>query len=116
MWPPQRQIHERIFPRRLRRDAPSWRWRVNPRLADRPAGNRSHVPVAPKGLQPAAVVLVLGPARPLRDIGKLAGLQLDDDLLNVSRLGLDVLGARPATQRAVPDPIAMVVVERHRRD
>src|SRR5689334_6120692 len=74
---------------------------------------RLHVPVAPKHFQAAAARLVLGPPRPLGDVGELAGLELQDNVVHVARVRLDRMGAGPAAERAVALTVALVVVQRH---
>src|SRR5688500_17200355 len=80
------------------------------------AAGRSHVAVAAERLEPAAVVLVLRAARAFGDVGEPAAPELDDDLLHVLRVRYDRLGARPASERAIPLALALVVVEADRRD
>src|SRR4051794_41837803 len=72
----------------------------------------SHVTIAAERFQSAAIGLVLGPARALRDIGELARAQLENDLVHVPRVRLDREGAGVATQRPVPHPVPLVVIER----
>src|SRR6185503_5846143 len=69
-----------------------WKKRLGPAA---PTGPPSplHVTVAPQHFQSAAAGLVLGPARALCDVGELARAQLDDDLVHVSRVRLDRVGA-----------------------
>ena len=62
---------------------------------------RSHVAVAAQRLEPAAVVLVLRPARALGDVRGTSRPQLDDDLRHVRRVRLHRLRARPAAERAI---------------
>src|SRR4051812_30830252 len=79
-----------------------------------PNAYRSHVAIAAKRLEAAAVVLVLRASRPLRDVGVPAAPQLDDDLLHVLGVRHHRLRARPAAEGAVPLALALVVVQAHR--
>lgn len=70
-----------------------------------------HVAVPAKGLQAAAVFLVLGTARTLRNVGQGAGLQLFDNLPGAAGSGPDGPGAGGAAQGAVALAVALVVIQ-----
>src|SRR3954468_5460053 len=62
------------------------------------------------------VLAVLHAARTLGDILERSTLQFSDDVVDVLRLALDRPLAGSATEAAVARAVALVVIERHRRD
>src|SRR6185503_6830473 len=85
-----------------------------PPAADGSSGSSSHVALAAQLLE--AVLAVLHAARALRDVPQRPALQLHDDVVHVLGLALDRPLAGSAAQAAVARAVALVVVERHRRD
>src|SRR4051812_19791421 len=74
----------------------------------------SHVAFSAQLFEP--VFAVLHPARALGDVLERSALQFVDDVVDVLRLALDGPLAGTAAEAPVARAVALVVVERHRRD